>query len=187
MAKVILKEASNLTPQEKMRLCNIGQRRQNWGACSLAKLIDNYKICLQMGYTKAGDEAATELKQRGLWELVAPRTWYIDFLPTNVMKAHAQWLWNIRNQPQHLYAEVAAHRTNYPKDGLLPSEFLIRAWILCAAMNKPELASLMQDIKSSMQSNGTYAKYVPQYVQDILSRPSRNDRIAEAVSGVIYA
>lgn len=61
-----LTEASNLSPTEKMRLFNAGQRRENIKACSDQKLKDYYNICVQNGFKNAENQIMSELIARGL-------------------------------------------------------------------------------------------------------------------------
>lgn len=61
-----LSESSNLSPVEKMRLFDIGQRRENIKACSTQKLKDYYKICQANGFRIAGAKILQEIIDRGL-------------------------------------------------------------------------------------------------------------------------
>lgn len=63
-----LTEASNLTPIEKMRLFDIGQRRENVKACSDQKLRDYLQICKDNNFKNAGIQILKELIDRGLIE-----------------------------------------------------------------------------------------------------------------------
>ena len=61
-----LDEASNLTPEEKMREFDAGRRRENVKACGDSKLQIYYDICKQYGYTNALDKIRDEMVNRGL-------------------------------------------------------------------------------------------------------------------------
>ena len=66
-----LDEASNLTPEEKMKEFDAGRRRENVKACSNQKLQMYHDICKQSGYTNALDKIEAEMINRGL---ITPKT-----------------------------------------------------------------------------------------------------------------
>ena len=71
MKKIIIKclsESTNLSAVEKMRLFDIGQRRENIKACSDQKLKDYLKICKNNNFKNAGMQIIKELANRGLIE-----------------------------------------------------------------------------------------------------------------------
>lgn len=61
-----LSESSNLSAVEKMRLFDIGQRRENVKACSDQKLKDYLEICKDNNFKNAGLKIIEELVNRGL-------------------------------------------------------------------------------------------------------------------------
>ncbi len=61
-----LSESSNLSAVEKMRLFDIGQRRENVKACSDQKLRDYLEICRDNNFKNAGLKIIEELVNRGL-------------------------------------------------------------------------------------------------------------------------
>lgn len=61
-----LKEASTLTPLEKMKAFNDGTRRENVKACSDQKIVEYYKIAGYHRLNNARDQLFAEIKRRGL-------------------------------------------------------------------------------------------------------------------------
>lgn len=62
----ILDEASNLTPYEKMREFELGNRRENVAACSDGKLQGYRDICLRAHFNNALAKIEAEMVKRGL-------------------------------------------------------------------------------------------------------------------------
>ena len=85
-----LNEASGLSPVEKMRLFDIGQRRENVKACSDQKLKDYYKICSANGFRIAGAQILQELIARGLLTTFKPRLDEIELEESDFTKTFAE-------------------------------------------------------------------------------------------------
>lgn len=83
-----LSESSNLSPIEKMRLFDTGQRKENIKACSAQKLKDYYKICQANGFRIAGAKILQEIIDRGI--LDKPRLDEINLEKSDFTKEHAK-------------------------------------------------------------------------------------------------
>ena len=97
MKKIIVKsltEASNLSPIEKMRLFNTGQRRENIKACGDQKLKDYYDICVQNGFKNAENQILSELIARGLVSAKPIRLDNITLEESDFTKHYAKDIYN---------------------------------------------------------------------------------------------
>ena len=83
-----LSESSNLSSIEKMRLFDIGQRKENIKACSDQKLKDYYKICQTNSFRIAGAKILQELIDRGI--LDKPRLDEIVLEKSNFTRSYAK-------------------------------------------------------------------------------------------------
>ena len=93
-----LTEASNLSPIEKMRLFNNGQRRENIKACGDQKLKDYYDICVQNGFKNAENLIMSELIARGLVSAKPIRLDDITLDESDFTEHYAKEIYNNTNQ-----------------------------------------------------------------------------------------
>ena len=182
MKTIKLNEASSLSTDEKMRLCDIGQRKQNWGACSVGKLRENYVTCLYRNYRNAGAQAEGEILRRGFVLWLAPRVYNI----TNISTSHAQLLWDNRKTYHRVIQQAIDIQTLYGSDVWRPSEFLFRAFLLASAMNRPEMQGLIDAIKACMRDQMTYSGIMPKYLEEAANNKTIMEAVAKAVSEVDY-
>lgn len=181
MKKIRLTEASTKTALEKMMDVEAGIRKENWRACSVAKLKEYYITCLYKQLTVAKNQAEQEIKRRDLHSWLAPRPLTMDNFPVE----KAQEVWNERKTYHRLW-QAALDCPHFYGDMLRPSEYLLRAWLFAAAMDKPELTPMMDSFKNKMRAEGTYSGLIPVYIDELLKYPDRADKISAAVEQVDY-
>lgn len=174
MKLIKLTEASStLSPLDKMRLFNQGQRRENIKACSPVKLLVYYRICLDNNLRRAEDQIATELLNRGLGAYVAPRVHAVD--SSQFTPYEAQYILANKDDPDKIIDAAIQH----PFPRLTESETLTVYLIWGIVLDVPQL---VLKIKALMLSNQTYFNKMPIIIQDILALPGVEDIITDIIS-----
>lgn len=144
-----LNEASGLSPVEKMRLFDIGQRRENVKACSDQKLKDYYKICSANGFRIAGAQILQELIARGLLTTFKPRLDEIELEESDFTKTFAEAIYKnvdqvILNLVDTIYNKDLQSLNDKQKTQLMVDFILYLIWAVVLKVEKNKIDHLMQ-------------------------------------------
>lgn len=171
-----LQEANpSLTPYEKMDLFNQGKRRENIKACNTSKLVTFYKICLDNNFKLAQVQIETELMSRQHTAYLLPRASMIS--SSHFQVNDAKFVLANANTPNEVVYEAAAK----PKPGLTISEtetiYLMLALVL-------GVDSVVDAIKTTMQSYNTFYYHMPKVLNELLAQPDIDTCLAAIVKQV---
>lgn len=174
MKQIKLKEAKGLSAYEKMDLFNKGQRRENIKACSIQKLCDYYRICIENNFKSAERQICAELLLRDAGVYVKPDALSID--STYFTVYGAKFVQKKCQNPDVIIEAAAQH----PFTGLTSSDTLT-VYLIFAIMLQE--STLVEAIKQQMKLYNTYYSAMPEVLVDILGNPS----FAEALADIMLA
>lgn len=171
MKRVIsLKEASSLTPYEKMHLFDAGKRRENIKACATTKLLLYYKICLTDHLKTAQRKIESELLDRGLGSRVKPEINILD--PSRFELSDANFILDHIDDPD----EVIFHTAKLLRPGLTTSDIEFMYLILAMALDAKPVVNIL---KKAMKAYDTYYAYIPELITEIMGKPEILARISK--------
>lgn len=173
--KIKLIESDHLSAYEKMRLFDRGERRENIKACSDAKAISYYVVCLNNGFRNAELAFEEELINRKLGAWVVPKAKNIT--PTQFTPYEAQYALKHKDEP----AVVIDAALSHPFPGLTESETLLIFLIWGIAL---ELSDLASRIKTYMAGYSSYYLSIPEIITRVSSNPDVSRIIADIVNGL---
>ena len=177
MKKIKLHEASNLGAYDKMQLFDLGQRRENLKACSAAKLINYYNICLNNGFKYAEQQITAEMLHRGGLDMyIWPDISKID--ASQFTPYEAQLLLQHEQDTDPAPAVANMYLNPFPK--LTAAETLLVYLIWTLALDLPRLRN---QIKVYFDGRIYFSK-IPQLVEDLLNQPGIADIISDIIKGL---
>jgi hypothetical protein len=182
MTKIKLTEAK-MSPLDKMVAVELGQRNQNWGACSEEKLRMYYKLCIDNNLNKAIVDCEAEIKKRNLFNWLRPRLGALKSYSTDF----AQHLWDERNTCHRIIQEAIDYPYVGPPDSR-PSEYLLKAYVLIKCMgHSTELKMTEIWIKNHMRDQGTYYDEIPTILFRLYNLPAAMNHVSDAIQKVNYS
>ena len=175
MKRIKLQEASSLSAYDKMRLFDIGQRRENIKACNTIKLTNYYRVCLNNGFHNAETQIAVELVSRGVNDIIVPEVTKID--ATQFTPYEAQFILKNQDDPLNVMDAALIH----PFPNLTASETLTVYLIWAISLDLPDIVA---SIKTEIRSYNTYYSSMPAILTAVLNNPGVADVISDIIKGL---
>lgn len=183
-----LTEASNLSPIEKMRLFNIGQRRENIKACGDQKLKDYYDICVQNGFKNAENQIISELIARGLVSAKPIRLDNITLDESDFTEHYAKDIYNnidqvivdLTNTMLNKDPDIDLYSLNTKQKTQLMVDCIV--YLIWAVVFKIEKSKI--DMLTQICVNMNIAEVDLQQIKDCIKKVSANKNIIDKINEI---